>query len=48
MTFTEEITVLELLIEILSQHEKKLDALVTRLEKASEDPASLEPCPPRV
>ena len=41
MTFTEEITVLELLIEILSQHEKKLDALVERLEKINEDARAL-------
>ena len=37
MTFTEEITVLELLIEILTQHEKTLDALIERLETISED-----------
>ena len=41
MTFTEKIDVLELLISILAEHEKKLDALVERLEKISEDRASL-------
>ena len=33
MSYTEKIDVLELLIEILMEHEKKLDELVTRLER---------------
>ena len=32
MSFTEKIDVLELLVEILMEHEKKLDEIVTRLE----------------
>ena len=32
MSYTEKIDVLDLLIEILMEHEKKLDELVTRLE----------------
>ena len=32
MSYTEKIDVLDLLIEILQEHEKKLDELVTRLE----------------
>ena len=44
MTFTEKITVLDLLIATISQHEKTLDALIERLEKISEDPAPLYRC----
>jgi len=31
--FTEKITVLELLIHIISEHEKRLDELISRLEE---------------
>jgi len=34
MSFTERIDVLELLIEILRQHEEKLDSVADRLDKA--------------
>ena len=33
MTYTEKIDVLELLIKILQDHEKKLDEYVTRMEE---------------
>jgi len=32
MAFTEKITVLELLIHILAEHEARLDELISRLE----------------
>ena len=32
MSYTEKITVLDLLINILTDHEKRLDELITRLE----------------
>ncbi|MBA7490042.1 hypothetical protein ES702_00576 [subsurface metagenome] len=41
MSFTEKIDVLELLINILREHEEKLDELVTRLE--AEDVRRHEP-----
>lgn len=34
MGFTQKIDVLELLIEILREHEKEFDSLLDRLEKA--------------
>jgi len=36
MSFTEKIDVLDLLINILKEHEEKLDQLVERLEKAAD------------
>ena len=33
MSFTEKIDTLDLLINVLSEHEKKLDTLVARLER---------------
>lgn len=36
MGFTEKIDVLELLINILTEHEKKLDMIATRLETITE------------
>jgi hypothetical protein len=33
MSFTEKIDVLEMLIEIIQQHEKRLDEITTELEK---------------
>ena len=33
MSYTEKIDVLEILIEILREHEAELDALITRLEE---------------
>ncbi|GAH63667.1 unnamed protein product [marine sediment metagenome] len=37
MSFTEKIDVLTLLINVLTEHEKKLDALVGRLEEVADD-----------
>lgn len=34
MSFVEKITVLDLIIDVLREHEKELDGLVERLEKA--------------
>ncbi|GAH70779.1 unnamed protein product [marine sediment metagenome] len=34
MSFTEKIDVLELLINVLTEHEEKLDELISRLEGA--------------
>ena len=42
MSFTEKIDVLDLLINILKEHEQKLDQIVTRLGEASE---LLKPAP---
>ena len=36
MSFTEKIDVLDLLINILKEHEEKLDQLITRLEGCAE------------
>jgi len=36
MSFTEKVTVLDLLINVLTEHEEKLDELVTRLETVCE------------
>ncbi len=33
MGFTEKIDVLDLIIEVLTEHEKTLDSLITRLER---------------
>lgn len=35
MSYTEKMDVLDLLINVLREHEEKLDTLVTRLEKAA-------------
>lgn len=37
MSFTEKIDVLDLLINILREHEEKMDKLVTRLEQIIEN-----------
>ena len=37
MSYTEKIDVLDLLINVLQEHEKKLDALVGRLEEVTEN-----------
>lgn len=37
MSYTEKIDVLTLLINCLTEHEKKLDALIGRLEEAIDD-----------
>lgn len=37
MSFTEKIDVLDLIINTLNEHEKKLDSLVTRLEEITEN-----------
>ncbi|GAH74145.1 unnamed protein product [marine sediment metagenome] len=53
MSYTEKIDVLDMLINILREHEEKLDELVTRLEaedlrrhgpaaEAAEDPVTLD------
>ena len=35
MGFTEKITVLDMIIEVLKEHEKTLDSLIERLERVS-------------
>ncbi len=37
MSFTKKIDVLDILINILSKHEEKIDKLVTRLEEITEN-----------
>ena len=37
MSFSEKIDVLDMIIKILTEHEKKLDELVERFEKAVEE-----------
>ena len=34
MSYTEKIDVLDLIIQVLKEHEKTLDQLITRLEKS--------------
>ncbi|MBA7700523.1 hypothetical protein ES703_109238 [subsurface metagenome] len=42
MSFTEKVDVLDMLINILTEHEKKFDELVTRLEEVAERLSWLE------
>jgi len=41
MSYTEQVTVLELLIHIIGEHEKRLDELIGRLEAVTISPEDI-------
>jgi len=45
MSFTEKVDVLDLLINVLKEHEQKLDEITTRLEEAAPKKTKLNPAP---
>ena len=42
MSFTENVTVLDLIISVLQKHEKKLDELIARLEDVIDNVGDVE------